>query len=1267
MVGAGFSLNAEPLPGVKRTFPAWRELAHFMFDRLHPSRPDESPQERETRFNGASPLRIASEFEAAFGLGKLEHLVRTEVPDANHRPGSLHRQLLQLPWADVFTTNYDTLLERTEVDGRTYQPVYRASDLTTAFTPRIVKLHGSLPSHTPFIVTEEDYRTYPHKFAPFVNSVRQSLLENSFVLVGFSGNDPNFLEWTGWIRDELGENHAPIYLVGALRLADPERSLIVRRGVTPIDLTPLCADTHDSELQRVAMEQLLGFLASRRPPRPEKWPDFRRQSPTGIHPLLASPWRDTPEPVAPGLASRKLTPETLAGLIERWRFERSEYPGWIVAPEPKRSELWNTTKYWIDRLLVSVQEYTAADRLIAFREITWRLDTVMAPLLANLVAPFEKALDDLLEELIAGTPLHLSASFGVDQRAAGSEIADAWFDVAFSLLRDARESYDAVRWTAIKSKIDRLAPQHPKQRDREEYQKALWAVWNVDRQLARKFLSEWHSPQSPIAQIWKASLLAELDEAAEAKAVLGSALVEIRKALRSQGQNIELLSLEGWCTYLIAAVEEALNLIQGSDARDEFWERWEELKAWDCSPWPYKEYFDQALSTPPPEVPKPVEEVRGFDPDEVTRSLRLFGDTLDPLLPSFACIRLFERVGLPLRVHAIGSVGGLDVAGDCLTNACRWVEPYTGFWSPALLIRAAKIDDLTKNGFLTRTRVATMDAALAQGIHTWSLQILLREMAPPAGATSDAHTQGRLIEVSIEVLSRLAFRLDSAGLRASFPTAIRCYTMPVASARLGIHEACMRWFQRLFEAADDELLLEWLPELIRLPLPDNGLDPVLQMPSSWPDPIRHYPFDRVRALAASRPDLAAKVKDATAWLFRRAAGESGTLRRWTVLRLVRVCRGGWMPADQERQFGELLWSARSPNGLPDIQSLSIPVLLDLPAPADVDVVSVVKDYILNLTAAGSVTRAAQGISAAFGGPPIPLLYDALHVSEPPLRLGGEIRQYIEWTPDEAKRLFHKALAWWGNDKAALEVMYPSPGADTVLQNLRLMGRFLTRVVVPRIDSADEVEWQRLVALLNEARGFGAYLTEVLPYMLLRRPADAETTAMMISDDLYSGVEEAVCAAAGAVRRWVHLSRTGRVPPPPGVPLARLIERVVFRRSPGLAACLRHLASLVAKIPDALDDEQAALLTASLVPWQHATALSLKDAPSGEFAEADRPDLQTSVAMLAGALSLRPRKLAPETAEPISIAAWRDLCASSSLPEVRRAFGCTAGPAGGVLS
>lgn len=357
MVGAGFSLNSEPLPGVASRFPTWRQLVRAMFDELYPALPDETPElktKRENQFNTINALRLASEYEATFNRRKLEQLIRTITPDTEHQPGKLHRLLLELPWKDVFTTNYDTLLERTEVSDRAYQPVVTTTDLTTAFSPRIVKLHGSFPSHTPFIITEDDYRTYPKRFAPLVNSVQQSLIENAFVLVGFSGDDPNFLEWTGWIRDELDGQHAPIYLVGPLALGNAQRSLLNKRGVTPIDLSPVFAGINPHNgIHAAALEWFLLSLSAGKPQRPEKWPDEKKiaKNVLDFTPQILDDGEIVPDSVEarPDLRT-PIDDELGQKVLKRWLFERKQYPGWLVLSDGKRSSLWMKTERWLGGL-----------------------------------------------------------------------------------------------------------------------------------------------------------------------------------------------------------------------------------------------------------------------------------------------------------------------------------------------------------------------------------------------------------------------------------------------------------------------------------------------------------------------------------------------------------------------------------------------------------------------------------------------------------------------------------------------------------------------------------------------------------------------------------------------------------------------------------------------------------------------------------------------------------------------------------------------------
>ena len=186
-------------------------------------------------------LRLAQEYETAFGREALERLIANAVPDRRFEPGELHRRLLALPWSDVFTTNWDTLIERAAIQivDRHYDVVQTVSDIPASVRPRIVKLHGTLPSIRPLIFTEDDFRTYPVCFAPFANLAQQSMMENVFCLLGFSGDDPNFLYWSGWVRDHLGDYAPRIYLVGWLDLPPPRRRMLEDRGVNPIDLASL--------------------------------------------------------------------------------------------------------------------------------------------------------------------------------------------------------------------------------------------------------------------------------------------------------------------------------------------------------------------------------------------------------------------------------------------------------------------------------------------------------------------------------------------------------------------------------------------------------------------------------------------------------------------------------------------------------------------------------------------------------------------------------------------------------------------------------------------------------------------------------------------------------------------------------------------------------------------------------------------------------------------------------------------------------------------
>ena len=258
-------------------------------------------------------MALGDKFQAQKGSARLRAALETAVPDDDYAPGLAHQLLVRLPWADIFTTNWDSLLERAvDTYDRSYDTVVTVEQIASTCAPRIVKLHGCARSGSRLIFTEEDFRTYPKIFAPFVSLVQQSLMENVTVLFGFSGADPNFRAWHGWVRDHLGSNIQPIYLV-TLRPTDPiDVNLMAGRLINQIDLSQKREWQHAPPNEKI--ESFLSEIHRRlRSLRVNlDWPANRR-IPSEDDPATKPAWD--------------------------WRRRLDTYPRWLVAPARNRSDL----------------------------------------------------------------------------------------------------------------------------------------------------------------------------------------------------------------------------------------------------------------------------------------------------------------------------------------------------------------------------------------------------------------------------------------------------------------------------------------------------------------------------------------------------------------------------------------------------------------------------------------------------------------------------------------------------------------------------------------------------------------------------------------------------------------------------------------------------------------------------------------------------------------------------------------------------------------
>ena len=96
-----------------------------------------------------------------------------------------------------------------------YQLITDAYQISLTDTCKnIYKLHGNLrienvpygfdgDKHMQYVITQEDYNNYPQKHEAFVSLMRISLLKGCLCLIGFSGDDPNFMAWIDWVKDIL--------------------------------------------------------------------------------------------------------------------------------------------------------------------------------------------------------------------------------------------------------------------------------------------------------------------------------------------------------------------------------------------------------------------------------------------------------------------------------------------------------------------------------------------------------------------------------------------------------------------------------------------------------------------------------------------------------------------------------------------------------------------------------------------------------------------------------------------------------------------------------------------------------------------------------------------------------------------------------------------------------------------------------------------------------------------------------------------------------
>ena len=744
MVGGGFSrcaVKARPDAG---DAPLWYDLATELTKRLYP-RPDSEDQPAEPGDNPTTGdlLSLAQEYKTAFGRTDLHRFLQQQIRDGDFTPGGVHEQLMRLPWRDVFTTNWDTLLERTgpQVVERGYNTVVDKDQIPLANRPRIVKLHGSLPAQFPLIFTEEDYRTYPTEFAPFVNTVQQAMMETMFCLIGFSGNDPNFLHWSGWVRDNLGASAPKIYLAGWLDLSPHRRRMLEDRGVVPIDLAhhPEAHAWPEHLRHRYATEWVLHTLERGRPYDVTNWPapgtEWNSTIPDYLQPVVevisGQPRAESDRETLDDLADLQ---ERVRETLEIWKHNRRMYPGWLVLPsgEDRESLIWRTDE-WERHILSSLSDFGPVERLNAIRELVWRREILLQPISSEVESAAEAA-------LLSIDCHHRTVDEAGDTKIDWGELREVWRSVALALVTAARFRFDRDLFDQRIESLEPFADDHPDVGHRIQHERCLWAVYSMDFEMLQALLQEWPVEDcDPIWMIRKAAMLWESYRNDEAAELVKKALNTIR-SLRDDDRSVASASREGWALWSAFTM----------DNRRVFNKRWDELAQLKCDATFEKNLIARRLSESGGTKEAPV-----FDLG-ARRGTRLSFSGVRPGLAAYRAVRLSEVAGLPPTV-----------AADILKLAAAELAAASPELAVRLVLRSCNYDkDETLQSVLSRTRMALMPDGSAQQLATACTNLI--EYGLPRGWVER-------IRVAFEVLSRLVLRLDLDSVIDVFDKALEYY------------------------------------------------------------------------------------------------------------------------------------------------------------------------------------------------------------------------------------------------------------------------------------------------------------------------------------------------------------------------------------------------------------------------------------------------------------------------------------------------------------
>ena len=186
--------------------------------------------------------------------------------------------------------------------------------------------------------------------------------------------------------------------------------------------------------------------------------------------------------------------------------------------------------------------------------LNWRLEITLTPLINN----WTEIINQIVEKFNP-FPSYIeipNASIKADQIEYKSldweRIRESWVELAFALVREARENNNEERFSLWINRLGCLQDIQKDWKARLLYEKCLFFLFKLNQEEVRKCLESW--PQLDDLPFWetkRASIFAELGNLDEAEEIAERALQKVRSQIQPYEIDCLTLSQEGWTMYLL--------------------------------------------------------------------------------------------------------------------------------------------------------------------------------------------------------------------------------------------------------------------------------------------------------------------------------------------------------------------------------------------------------------------------------------------------------------------------------------------------------------------------------------------------------------------------------------------------------------------------------------------------------------------------------------------------------------------------------------------